>query len=358
MMRSNLKICSCLMFFLVASFSLFSGCNEPAPLQSKWADKDVVIDANDDEWQGIKQYYDEKTKTSISVSNDESNVYMCLSTADIDIQNAFVKSGFIVWFNGKGSKDKELGIRFPIVEQAGRGGEGGAPGGGGAKGGPPGGGGAQGGNSVSVAELKVLTSEKDKGTTLKVEEASKMGISARIANPGDRLIYELKMPLKKTEVTPYAAAPSAANNVGVGFMIYSTAKKSASGISGFGGGIDMSGSSSGGGGGGPGGGGGGPGGGGGGMDSRDNAFSVRDISDMSSIYSFFSMSDDDLSSASNDNVSIISAQGPGGGGGGGGGGMGGGGGGMGGGGGSTGGAAPAASQSKLEVWFNVSLAIK
>jgi hypothetical protein len=345
------------MLFLVACLSLFSGCNEPAPLQSKWIDKDIVIDANDDEWQGVQQYSDEKTKTSISVCNDESNVYMCLSTADFDVMNAFIKSGFIVWFNGKGSKDKELGIRFPVVEQANEKEKSapGAPGGQGAPGGP----GGPNGGAVSLASLKVLTAEKDKGTEFKLEEASKMGISARIANRNNKLIYELKMPLKKTGATPVAVIPSATNNIGVGFMIYSTGRKSASGISGFGGGIDMSGSSGGGGGGGGGMGGGPPGGGGGGMDSRDSSFSVRDVNSMSNVFNFFS--DDNASDTTNDNVSIISAQGPpgGGGGGGGGGGMGGGGGDMGGD--MGGGAAPAggaAAQTKLEVWFNVTLATK
>jgi hypothetical protein len=362
MMRSNLKFYGCLMFFLMVSFSLFSGCNEPAPLQSKWADKDIVIDANDDEWKDINQYNDEKTKTTIGVLNDESNVYMCLTTSDLEILNSFIKSGFIIWLNGTGAKDKQLGIRFPVVEQAGSGGKG-APGGPGANGGPggPGGPGEQGGSSVDVSQLKILTSEKDKGTLFKVDELAKKGVSARIAMRDAKLVYELKMPLNKTEVTPYAVEPSAAHNIGAGFMIYSTAKKSASGISGFGGGIDMSGSSSGGGGGGPGGGGGGPGGGGGGMDSRDSSFSTRDVSEMNNIYNFFGMNDDDLSNAGNDNVSIINAQGPGGGGGGpGGGGPGGGGGGDMGGGSDMGGSmgSPAATQTKLEVWFNITLATK
>jgi hypothetical protein len=358
MMRSTKKIYGFLIFFLVASFAFLSGCNEPTSLQSKWRDKDIVVDANDDEWQDIKQYYDEKTKTSISICNDEYNIYMCLTTTDIEIMKELIKSGFIIWFNGKGTNDKEFGIRYPVVEQAGEGGQG-APGGRGGQGAP----GGQSGNSVSVAELKLLTSEKDKGTTFKLEDAAKMGIFARIANPNDKLIYEIKIPLNKTQQTPYAAVASATHNLGVGFMFYGTKKRSASGISGFGGGIDMSGSgSSGGGGGGPGGGGGGPGGGGGGMDSRDNGFSTRDVSSMSNVFSFFN-SNDETVTENNNNVSVINAQGgPGGGGGGPGGGGGGGsmgGGDMGGGGSSgMGGGMAASSQTKLEVWFNVTLANK
>jgi hypothetical protein len=351
MMRSNKKLRDYLTLFLIALFVLLSGCNEPINMQSKWRDKDVVINANDDEWQDVNQYTDEKTQTTIGICNDESNVYMCLTTSDIDIENAIIKSGFIVWVNGKGTNDKELGIRFPVVEQA-------APGGKGAPGGP----GGPGGGAVSVTDLMILTSEKDKGTTFKVDEAAKMGLSARIANQNGKFVYELKMPLKKTERMPYAAVASATNNIGVGFMIYGTKKRSATGISGFGGGIsDMSGGSSGGGGG-PGGGGGGPGGGGGGMDSRDSGFSTRDISSMSNIFSLSSIKDDDFSTTNNNNVSVINAQGPPPSGGGGGGGMGGGGmssgDDMGGGGGGGGMGGATASQAKLEVWLNVTLATK
>ena len=338
-MNLNKKLCGYWVLLLLASIILLNGC-KTADLMSKWRDKDIVIDASDSEWQDARQYYDAKTQTSIGIYNDDDNLYMCMTTSDAEILTAFIRQGFIVWFNNKGSKAKELGVRFPIIDQAG-------PGGPAGQGAPPG------GDSISVAELKILTSAKDEGKMLKIAEAAQLGVSARINIVNNKLIYELKMPLKKTDKTPYAAVPSATNNLGVGFMLYSKATRSASGISGFGGaGGDMSSGSGGGGGGG---------GGGRGMDSRDGGFSVRDVSSMSNIFSFFSMSDDDISSMSDDDVSVINAQPGGGAPPGGGGGMGGGG--MGGDddmggddmGGSMGGAQ---SQTRLEVWFNLLLATK
>lgn len=357
-MNLNKKFYRYGVFLLLASFLLLSGC-KAVEITSKWRDKDITVDAIDNEWQD-KQYYDEKTQTSIGICNDNDYLYMCLSTKDTDIQAAVVQQGFIVWLNGKGTKAKQLGIRFPLIEEREEGGQGAPPGGEGGsapggQGAPPGQGGPGGGSQqVSLAELKILTSKKDEGTTFTRDDAEEMGIFTSMRNLNNELVYELKVPLKKTAQTPYAVMPSELNIVGVGFMIYSTTTRSASGISGFGG--SMSDMSSGGMGGGGGGMGGGMGGGGGGFDmTSDSSFNIKDNSGMNNIYSFFGISDDDASDLSNDDVSIINAQ-PGGGGGMGGG-MGGGdmGGGMGDMGGGMGGTT---SQTKLEVWCKVTLATR
>jgi hypothetical protein len=340
---------------LFASFILLIGCQVPE-IASKWRDKDIIIDASDDEWQGAMQYYDEKTDTGIGVSNDDTDLYLCLTTSDLEIQTDVVSKGFMVWFNGKGSKAKELGIRFPVIEQTGPGGRGGAPPGGeGGRGGQGGPGGGPAGASASLEELKILTSKKDEGTTCKVSEAAQMGVAAWMTIRDNRFVYELKIPLHKTDSTPYAVMPSATNYVGVGFMVYGTTSSSTSGISGFGG--STGGISSGGGMGG-GGMGGGRGGGGGFDMSSDRGFSIRDASGMTNIFEFFSTGDNDVFDTNHDDVFVINAQGggPPPGGGMGGGGMGGGD--MGGGdmgGGDMGGGMPSQPQS-FEVWTKIKLA--
>jgi hypothetical protein len=279
-MEPNKKMRGCLILFLMASFVFLSSCNEPTPLQSKWRDKDVVINGNDSEWVDCNQYSDEITQTKMGIYNDDAYVYMCVTTKSTDVLASIVKQGFIVWFNKTGAKDKHLGIRFPLVTdmEATTGYR---------------------GDTVNVKDMKILTSRSDKGKTISVEDAAKLGISVAISSDASgKIIYEIKMPLKKTDSTPYASGVSATNNVGIGFMLY-TAGGLASGISGFGGStVDMSG-----------GGGGSKGGGGGGMDSRDSSFSTRDISSMHDVFSFFSMNDDDASSMRNSDVSIINAQG-------------------------------------------------
>jgi hypothetical protein len=226
----NKRFCGYWVLFLSASFFLLNGC-QGAGVASKWLDKDIVIDARDNEWQDCIQY--SRDGSTIGIYNDESYVYMCFTTTNEHIQTELTRQGFIVWFNQAGSKKKELGIRYPVIDKSTPGGPPGGQGKPGSQGAPPGGEVqvappvGQGGpdanvNQVSVKEIKILTSEKDAGKDLTLDEAAELDIYASIKNDqSGKLIYELKMPLKKTGKTPYAAVPSAANNIGIGFMLYS-----------------------------------------------------------------------------------------------------------------------------------------
>lgn len=219
----------CWVLLLFTSFIFLNGC-KGIDLESKWRDRDVVVDAGDDEWKDCRQYFEDGT--TIGIYNDESYVYLCFTTTAKRVQTELVKQGFVVWFNQGESKKKELGIRYPVVVKTAPGGpptiqgnpDQGAPPGGESQMPPPS---SQNGvnanvNQVSVEELKVLTSEKDMGKTFTLDEAAELDIFARIANDSTgKIIYELKMPLKKTEHSPYAAVPSSTNSIGVGFMLYS-----------------------------------------------------------------------------------------------------------------------------------------
>jgi hypothetical protein len=232
-MKNHKKNVAFLTLFVIVLFILLSSCNEPTDLRSKWRVKDIVIDATDNEWQDYQLYTDLKTQTKIGVCNDDSYVYICFSTMDTEIQKAIVRQGFVIWFNETGGKNKALGVRYPI---------GGQPSGQGA----PAGGGP--GNSIyTVKELQILTSEKDAGKTLKVSEAAELDINVRIAtDQSDRLIYELKMPLRKTDKAAYAVVPSQLNKIGVGVMTVKAPGINTGGKSGFGGSISEIGGSSGG----------------------------------------------------------------------------------------------------------------
>jgi hypothetical protein len=211
---------------VICSFILLSSCNEQTDLQSKWRDKDIIIDANDNEWQDCQLYTDPVTRTNIGIYNDDAYVYICFSTMDMDIQKAIVRQGFVIWFNDTGGRNKGLGVRYPIGASAG--------------GGPE-------GNTYSVKELQILTSEKDVGNTFTVSAAALLDINVRIAtDQSGKLIYELKMPLNKTNKSPYAVVPSQLNKIGVGVMTVKTPGRATGGISGFGGSISEIGAVSGG----------------------------------------------------------------------------------------------------------------
>jgi hypothetical protein len=212
--------------FVIASFILLSSCNEQTNLQSKWRDKDIIIDGHDNEWQNCQLYTDPITGTNMGIYNDDAYVYICFSTMDIDIQKAIVRQGFVIWFDETGGKHKALGVRYPIGASSGSG---------------------SGNNTYSVKELQMLTSETDTGKTLKVREAVLSDVNARIAtDQSGKFIYELKMPLIKSSKTPYAVVPSRLNKIGVGFMTVKATGRTTGGKSGFGGSISEIGANSGG----------------------------------------------------------------------------------------------------------------
>lgn len=81
---------------ILLSFLVFlTGCNEPS-LQSKWRDRDIVIDGSDEEWSDCKLYTDKETGTTIGVYNDKDHVYICMATSDQKVIEQFIKDGFLI----------------------------------------------------------------------------------------------------------------------------------------------------------------------------------------------------------------------------------------------------------------------
>jgi hypothetical protein len=227
-----------LIFFLMSSLLFLVGCKEPVDLQSRWLDKDIVIDAKDEDWQDYPLFYDEKTRSCIGLYNDNENLYLCFQTMDEDIQRQILSQGLFVWFNSTGGKDKQFGLRFPT----GRGsyGPGGFPGRPSDMTGPPAErssdmsgplgdsssgdrnmppGRSFGRDSDTVEEIRVFTSEKVKGWPYTFQEAANLGIFARYTvDQRRRFIYELKIRLAKSDDADYATVVSAENKIGIGFM--------------------------------------------------------------------------------------------------------------------------------------------
>lgn len=225
-----------LIVFLMVSLLFLNGCNDPVDLQSKWLDKEIVIDADDNDWKDYPFLYDEKTRSLIGFYNDDKNLYVCFQTMDKDIQRQLISQGLYIWFNKTGGKEKELALCFP--EGGGFGGLGG-PGGppdmsSGMPGSPPDMSGTQGGRSedrnmppkrpfpqgsTPDARLKILTSEDDEGYVCSLEKGARLGIEVRYTiDHRNRFIYELKMPFVETDKTAFVAEASASNQIGMGFM--------------------------------------------------------------------------------------------------------------------------------------------
>jgi hypothetical protein len=89
-----------------------TGCNGQS-LDSRWRDRDVLVDGDATEWYNATTYL-KSQKVSLGVMNDDAHLYILLTSADRATQTQVLARGFTVWFDPKGGKHETLGIRFPL----------------------------------------------------------------------------------------------------------------------------------------------------------------------------------------------------------------------------------------------------
>jgi hypothetical protein len=180
--------------FLIILVVFFNGCKEPVDIHSKWLDKKIVIDADDADWVNYPFFYDVKSSSGIGLYNDDKNLFIYFQTTDKDLIRQISGQGVFLWFNKTGKKDKELALFFPSKRKVQQG-------------------------ATPDEELKILSSEKDKGYKCNLEKAKKLGIEVKYSiDDRGRFIYELKMPIVETANTAFVAEASDTNNIGMGFI--------------------------------------------------------------------------------------------------------------------------------------------
>ena len=233
-MRGQRRVTVCGVRVLAVACLMAMGCG-PVRLDSRWLDRQIVVDGDDDEWQDAKLYV-EDWPIDVGVLNDGEYLYLCMTTADRNLQREVLMRGLELWMDPKGGRRKAVGIRFP-QGMAERGQEGEEPGGfgrgrGGMRG-PPG----RGRNMLDPSEderqldperfmaamkrlgvsgeLVLLESEDDEGRRKLVSRDDPLQI--RVAYDRGRLVYEARIPLTNAEHPLSLLQVSAGDRVGVGF---------------------------------------------------------------------------------------------------------------------------------------------
>ncbi len=95
---------------LLVALSLI-GCNQ-LKLDSNWNDDAMAIDGDLGEWTEGLQVPPE-TELAIAVRNDSDHLYLALRTHDQDLIRQVVMTGFTLWLDPDGGKNKVLGISCP-----------------------------------------------------------------------------------------------------------------------------------------------------------------------------------------------------------------------------------------------------
>jgi hypothetical protein len=183
---------------------------------SQWRDHEITIDGADADWQGFTMPV-KGQHFSLGVANDGDAIYLCLPTKDRATKAQIARSGLIVWFERTSGKKRPFGVHFPVGLRPevmdytrGRGvkpGQEKEPERDDRK--PP--------EVTQVGgqdEIEILGPKKDDVWPLPIDRS---GIAARIGVHEDLLVFELKVPLRKSQDLLYAidAEPGEALRVDV-----------------------------------------------------------------------------------------------------------------------------------------------
>jgi hypothetical protein len=188
---------------------LVAGCDD-RKLESRWADREMVIDGTSAEWDGAITYFPE-SRVAVGVQNDEDYLYVSLVTTDARRQLEVLGRGAVVWFDPHGGQAKPFGIRFPLGASALGMGDGLERR-------------IEPGERPDLdqlirmyqgtgAQLEILV-DKEVKTRVPVEDVR--GIEVAINEIQSALVYEIKVPLSMSAAVDYAVGTKPGDVIGLG----------------------------------------------------------------------------------------------------------------------------------------------
>jgi len=115
-LTKSLKLNTVIFFLLILSTTMFLAACEEEDVKalSSRLDREILIDGKDPEWQGVMQYYDEKSRTVVSFLYDEKYLFMRLASNDRNIQRQILVQGLTVWFEQPHEGNRKTGVHFPV----------------------------------------------------------------------------------------------------------------------------------------------------------------------------------------------------------------------------------------------------
>ncbi|MGD1043785.1 MAG: hypothetical protein ABR936_00505 [Bacteroidota bacterium] len=183
---------------------LLNGCSSGLKLTSDWQQGEINIDGSDSEWQrGL--YYDKESDFVYGVRNDDKYVYIFLKTQNRFTQMQIMGQGLTVWFDREGGKNQALGVHYPISRQETHAGF------------------SPDSNEEKLhtfldqafPELEIIGPRKEDIQRFSALEAP--GIRVKLSRTRETLVYELRVPLKKTSEHPFAIEPISGSRIGIEF---------------------------------------------------------------------------------------------------------------------------------------------
>jgi len=173
---------------------------------SQWKDKNLVVDGQSGDWLNALTYVEE-FNISVGIVHDRDFLYLCAVVENPLVRMRVMRQGLTVWFDPDGGRKKTLGIRFPL--------------------GSLGGGGLpaefeenpdmekmQRSRPLALNELEILGPNREDVRRMKKEDAK--GVNVAMGVSSGLLVYELKVPLIKSQEHPFAINVRLGSSFGMG----------------------------------------------------------------------------------------------------------------------------------------------
>jgi hypothetical protein len=202
--RLSLCISFHLLLVMPVPLILLNGCSGGLKLTSDWQQGEMNIDGSDSEWQrGL--YYDKESDFVYGVRNDDKYVYIFLKTQNRFTQMQIMERGLTVWFDREGGKNQAFGVQYPMSRQETHAGF------------------SPDSNEEKLhtfldqafPELEIIGPKKEDIQRFSALEAP--GIRVKLGRTRETLVYELRVPLKKTSEYPFAIEPISGGRIGIEF---------------------------------------------------------------------------------------------------------------------------------------------
>ena len=100
---------TCILFTLFT----FGSCSSTM-YQATWQLKPVIADGNPFEWSLPLRYSDSESGLQYNITNDKTNIYICIRATEQPIQMKIISSGMEIWLDPSGKNKEAVCIQFPL----------------------------------------------------------------------------------------------------------------------------------------------------------------------------------------------------------------------------------------------------
>lgn len=97
---------------------LLAACSPKLAPEGHYQDTPVTADGVPGDWALPLRFSNASYTLQYNVTNDNKNLYICVSSADDNTQLRILRSGMTIYFDPKGKKGKDISLHFPIQKMS------------------------------------------------------------------------------------------------------------------------------------------------------------------------------------------------------------------------------------------------